>query len=638
MLYGDMLVYINKLKVYEYPGASCDSRLIYVLETYFSEKDRSDVLSELDIPILKKVFSDRWDEIIDTPMDYLVSQTGINDLWIRFASLIYTAYSNTELIQDYFGLLIPSLTKFYSPISRSRVSEEPLSHYLLMEDKSALISLVESERYSLANGGLFLNCSIDEPRPFSEPEIRRIERKGVWTKKYIQQIIDTANYKPIHTLKFSTVQALKNLVREGFYPDGLKYKHVLSDFESTQTDDAYHSFLLFLKHLEQDDKSEFFHLMEHPIRLYNVKNSFRNLWDGVIYRDECASSASEYFLKLILDYYPQARSFRPVILHHIDASDLRTDEDPLEYADLGAKETMLRLSVIFISLMTESFCCAPLTSQLISWRGYSNKVTHSGKQIFDLILPLLQEMVFARAVYSYEKILEKIYMAIREPKWVRYPTTEVWMERVLSDEILKIHDLNASLPELFANIVNELIAAKGASHRLIVLFDFTDELLTGFFLDSNIYISFVMLQIIRIRLLKKKENIELKDKLSTSNTMKDVTLSTFNMLDSIKHYFYLRLTALLSSSPSSLSSKKPDFFKPSQIILQQIETIQATSVQGLCENILHIADDRAIISSDQKLMIVAYFDAMRNGSIYSPRKKGVASQEKGYTRLLSSMF
>lgn len=640
---GDMAVYIERLETSRESLAACDPSLITKLSKHFKERDPHDPLCNDDLQLLKIIFYQRWygiDDfpgIKDSPMDYLVCQDGNNSLWINLAHQLHKEYASQLLIPDYYMLLIPSITEHEFIVHGTAISDFSFADCILAEGDTELIHLPDSESYACANGGLYLNCSPIEPRGFTAIEVQRISRKGSVAERYVQRIKETANYKPTYPLQYTTIEAVKALVRESFTPKGLKKGHHLTGIEYERAVNAYKKFSEFLSQLEKDNNSEFVHLMDHPIQMYRSKYTFRVIWEGAFYKGQCMTSASEYFLKLVLDYHPEARDFGVLILEYIDTQRF-TRAEPLEYADLIPAECARRLLILFISVMTENFSCALFTSQTITWYGYVNEVTRSGKQIHDQILPLLQRDDFSKTVGDYQRIIEMISTAKDSPKWLRYPGTDAWMGDILSGGIFTRTDLYASLPELFDNLVIELIKVNQVPAQLKVLYEFSDTLLNGFFVGHNSHECLAILQIMRINLFKEEKYNDLRERLSPRNTMTSTELFSDHMLDRIKRYLYFRLADLLTTNLSELSPKGPRFFKTENEFFQKVETIQVRSVHDLCEQIQHIFKETKGITTLQRANVDQYFYNMRNVSDYSSRRLSDLQLVGGYTSLLPSIF
>lgn len=640
---GEMAVYIEGLKTSTESLAACDLLLIKKLSKHFKGRDPHDPLSDDDIQLLKSIFYQRWygiddmSGIKDSLMDYLVFQDGNNSLWINLAHQLHKEYANQLPIPDYYMLLIPSLTQHEFIVHGTAISDFSFADCILAEGDTELIYLPDSEAYARANGGLFLNCSPIDPRAFTAIEVQRISRKGSLTEGYVQRIKETANYKPTHPLQYTTIQAVKALVRESFIPKGLKQGHQLTGIEYERAENAYMKFSEFLSQLEKDNNSEFVHLMEHPIQMHRSKYTVRVIWEGVFYKGQCMTSASEYFLKLVLDYHPEARDFGALILEYIDTQRV-SGAEPLEYADLNPQECERRLLILFISVMTENFSCALFTSQTITGYGYANEVTRSGKHIHDLILPLLQRNDFSKTVGYYQRILEMITVAKDSPKWLRYPGTDAWMGDILSGGIFTRPDLFASLPELFDNLVIEVIQVKHNQAQLKVLYEFSDTLLTGFFVGHNSRECLVILQIMRINLFKEEKYTYLRERLFPRNTMTSVELSSEHMLDRIKRYLNFRLADLLTTNFSELSQKGLRFFKMENDVFQKLDTIHARSVRDLCEQIQHIFKETKGITALQRATVDQYFYNMINVSDYSSRKLSEVQLAARSTSLLPSIF
>lgn len=188
------------------------------LESYKRELDTQRVFTPAHIEQLKSIFSLRWNEIAGTNLDYTREQNGINWSWILVARFVVGANLIPDM--DVYNVLMPTIKRTHWSSSREPLSRTPLSHCILSEDGTDLISLDESVQFyqqptrDPRQQKLFYNCTVYPAVRFKAIEVERIENAAPRLHRYVNiihnELIDTVSLP----LKRSTVLMFTTLVNK----------------------------------------------------------------------------------------------------------------------------------------------------------------------------------------------------------------------------------------------------------------------------------------------------------------------------------------------------------------------------------------------------------------------------------------
>ncbi|MCR9192933.1 MAG: hypothetical protein NXI01_09825 [Gammaproteobacteria bacterium] len=169
-------------------------------------------------------YRDKSDGIATGSYEYTFYREGANKQYMYIAEClsgwgILQRYG----IEDLWGLLIRTLTRFHDSISGKPYSKYPAGHLVVHENRTEMIVLQNSvDHYQLErdpNKKFFGLVSSGITVPFTPQQFSDIERYAAKRfKRGYRRLPDFADIK----LKASTLKALVNLVNDSLCPDGLK--------------------------------------------------------------------------------------------------------------------------------------------------------------------------------------------------------------------------------------------------------------------------------------------------------------------------------------------------------------------------------------------------------------------------------
>ena len=140
---SEILNYIDHIKIHS-SNDSFDQILINKLLHELKPDTVSFTFTEDVVRIIQTIFETRWIKCIDTPLDYTVNQSGMNQYWINLARSLAAVTNKT-----YLEFLFPSVkNKIDSQSSRALVDCGDLSNFFLFDDGLTLgcISSLEDIR------------------------------------------------------------------------------------------------------------------------------------------------------------------------------------------------------------------------------------------------------------------------------------------------------------------------------------------------------------------------------------------------------------------------------------------------------------------------------------------------------------
>lgn len=189
------------------------------LNALASQIQHHSVPSTDDINELKAIFALRWSEVAGGKQDYTKNQQGVNADWIMVAQLL----SGAGIFPvDYYNILMPTLQHTRNIWTKDRLTDYPLSHYILSTDKTRLILLDTCAHHyhvQKIEPRHFYNCSVNPPVKFDRIERSRIRFAAPRFRHFENVFNNENNNKEELPLKRSTVlfiaEFLKAILENG---------------------------------------------------------------------------------------------------------------------------------------------------------------------------------------------------------------------------------------------------------------------------------------------------------------------------------------------------------------------------------------------------------------------------------------
>jgi hypothetical protein len=419
--------------------------------------------SKIDAKLLENIqelYSLRWLEVIDSPLDYTRLLEGLNKPWISLAQCL----AGARLIPaNYYKFLIPTLSHDVEFISGNILVHYPLTHCILSNNNDELIYLGNCVEHHKANG-TFYNCNIKNPQgkaqPLTEKERQRVlESSSIFGNYFKESEIKTDEaviYK-------NTVDKIKELVEGSLFPIGLILGKDYNVEQSDSATKAYKRFLAFKASLRDNaEDNEHANLLNQRVLFNNKLLTFAQLMQQILNANDdeqaCVATAGQYLLKLVIDYNPAAK-FPQELEQNADVALMRLRSTKKVYRDydfLGEEEAIRRLKIIYVALMTHPFKCFLRGINLQAW-DCTNTVTNTGKEIADYL-----EKVFVsgseNARFAYAAIMENIVKPSLANKrlvtsWVRYIDTDIWLQTLRDNAMFKPANCMAFDPDLLLSVL-----------------------------------------------------------------------------------------------------------------------------------------------------------------------------------------
>lgn len=406
--------------------------------------ESTDVIKESQINELKKIYGLRWQLIMDGPEDYLRIDPR-NDPWIFLARML----AGAALIEpDYYRLLIPSLSHSTDSVSGEPLTLYPLSNYVLSECGKKLICLPVCVSQHEACG-TFYNCANTKPKVLTPKEIQRLKFADNRFWDYYQRL--TKPYTdPVISRK--TVKKLKTLVNDSLFDSGLAYGNNYSNEQMISTTHAYDKFFEYAGTLSED---EWLNLSQQRIFYKESQKTFGEVMNDVQRLGRCSALSGLFFAKLVVDYDPLIK-FSAEIESKININEMRMCSARKTYSDpqISQEEAQRRLLIMMVSLIQHKFSNFFFSGDIISLWNYENKVTSTGKRIFDEIMPVIINDNYKHAQHTYSRIMKTIIKpAINNKSYsdaVRRTTdTQLWLSSIENRSLFNHEYARYFMPELF---------------------------------------------------------------------------------------------------------------------------------------------------------------------------------------------
>ncbi|WP_131754667.1 hypothetical protein [Legionella londiniensis] len=358
---------------------------------------------------LQEIYAIRWLKILDTNLDYTRLQSEDNKEWILVAQTLAGA---GYISKDYYRFLMPTLTHDEDAIQLVRLSNYPLSHYILSEDGKSLLLLDNCAAHFHANG-TFYNCYTTPAVPLTRKELKRLGYSKPF-EKYIH-LIQSSSVRTDPPLQLRTVKAVYNLVNESCYSAGLMAGH---NYDITQMQAAERAYLKFYSEFNQLPFAERENLIKQQIIMRGVKKSFAEVLQGVT-EGNCIALSGKYFAQMVMDYAP-FWDFTEEVERHFSVSEMRQASQGkvfLDYGNIDDQEALRRLLILTAAVMVRKFYYWPFSHCTLYAYDFSNTVPDEINEIFSRIIPILNASNYAKARAVYVAIIESAVKPLREVNW-----------------------------------------------------------------------------------------------------------------------------------------------------------------------------------------------------------------------------
>lgn len=330
---------------------------------------------------IKVLYSERWQLIKGTHLDYTREQAGENEPWKRCAQLLAGA---EKIDKNYYLLLMPTITQPVDVISLEPITSVPLNHLILSSNGLELINVAQCvKNYEL--NGIFSYGR----RALDAVELERIayaHRKFHaypmrWHRKECRE------GSSIH---YSTVELLVDLVNGSVYPHGLLVGHDYNTHEMNAAEKAYQ---LFIEKYQQLPAAEKIALDKQIIYFGYRCKSFAEVLSDVLEKNECMAVLGQYTAQLVIDYAPFIE-FRAEIEKRMDIQEMRQNSRRKVVADFLNLTDEVRLNRA--QMMLSSLLSYPFKRGLTSVSGSRFKDISCFKESFSIpeeLVPLCSRLI-----------------------------------------------------------------------------------------------------------------------------------------------------------------------------------------------------------------------------------------------------
>lgn len=407
-----------------------------LLSNFKNKIANASIIDSSLIQDIVSIYTLRWSEVIDTQNDYMRSIEGVNKAWFSLAKKL----AEMGLIpSNYYKLLIPTLNDDYDKITNEELTARPLSHYILAEQDNELI-LLENCINHHKHYHTFNNCNQHPSKALTTKEIQRLRYADPHFSNYYQSI-EIPHDLPVYK---STIDAVKRLVNKSIFQEGLLSNRYYTNDHQVSADEAYKTFLSFREKLPEEERTN---LDGQLIVLDGQQYTFLEILEIICDKGECLATYGLFFLKLVIDYQSDA-----VFHNHPDLNKFINCSAKKIYRSVTAEEALRRIKMLFVSLMTYRFDYLWGTGRAVQLWDCANTTTHTGKEIFDTLQPL----ICLETIESPEKIYHSLINTIIEPallnegivpKLTRSSTTIKWLQSIVDDSMFEIDNQMAFEPE-----------------------------------------------------------------------------------------------------------------------------------------------------------------------------------------------
>ncbi|WP_419419343.1 hypothetical protein ACNVED_12530 [Legionella sp. D16C41] len=453
---------------------------------------RIDQLNAYLVQEIVELFTLRWQEIIDTPLDYTRLIDGANESWISLAQYLEGAQLLNFLSPpNYYKLLIPTLTHETDFISGEKLTVYPLTHYILAEQGDELIFLpncVSNFTYRKT----FYNCN--HFKPFTAVEKERIKHSLPHFVRCFNEAEEENHDIPVSR---KTVLEVKKLVEGTLYPEGL---YLGNDITASQLDYAENSYKEFLKYLNNLPEEEKLNLLSQTILFEGRKITFLEVLEQVLDKGECLVVYAQYLLKFVLDYDPFVR-FPVEWEHKVRIDTMRPQSEQKVFSDydhISDEEAIKRILILGVSLMTHTFKYLPLTGVSFSLWDCSNTITKTGNDIMNLIKKPIFSGDFTQARFIYASLMESVIKPAfisdgYRVTFLRYPDTIAWLSTIIDGSLFRQSSITCFEPDTLLSV---LWSYKDKSSKIMPQIEnFLEEIISTLLQTQNDYLKWIRINI-----------------------------------------------------------------------------------------------------------------------------------------------
>ncbi|MDP1603126.1 MAG: hypothetical protein Q8M03_07660 [Legionella sp.] len=455
------------------------SKINSKLENLQQKASRAGEIDEELLEKIRELYSMRWFEVIDTWLDYTRVLDGLNKPWISLAQCM----AGAGLIDpNYYRLLIPTLKHDEGFIEAQKLTDFPLTHYILSDNNAELIYLDTCVRHYKINR-TFYNWNPKKPQPLTEIEKQRVLRSlPVYANYFKQWEIETDDF----VIKRSTVDEIKKLAEKSLFTDGLYSGKNYTVEQDKSAEVAYEDFLGFMATLPEDELVNLFNqrmlyknkrltlsdLLQrvlHPGYLHILYSNFGHLIQRVPSTEEreerplCAALAAQHYLfKLVIDYNPEEElpsTKKYTKIERADIIEMRANSIKKVYRDyefLIDKEAIRRFRIIYVALLTHSFGYLLIGGHKLSVWDCVNTVTNTGIKISDLLNKVLithsENPRFAYAMME-TTIREALADNSMKTSLTRSVDTEIWLKTILNGSMFEAANCTTFDPDLLLAVL-----------------------------------------------------------------------------------------------------------------------------------------------------------------------------------------
>jgi hypothetical protein len=421
------------------------------------------------------IFTLRWTHILKAQPDmlYTCRLSGENAKWRHQAALLAGAGYFTK---NYYRVLMPTLKHEVDAVQQVSITFYGLDYYILSDDGSYLILLLNSEKYLLSHTEEILyNCSTVPVSFFTEKEIRYLHDANPRYRRYIKYTQATI---PDFALAKSTILEIQKLVNESFFSIGLDPSPdaVYDPRQQARAEMAYQNFQFFLSELPQQELKNL--LMQRIIsegKIHNVKSILH-----AIQNYQCIAPQGILWAQLVLAYAPwltfKASVERLEAVRSVRASASFQGKVFYDYRSIDGNEARRRLHVLATSILSHSFQSWFRAATCSLW-DCKNNVVGVVNDIYTALLPFLTARQYQRVRFLYVLILESIVIPALSNQsfsgfgyWKMTPTTIEWLESITSGSLFTTPGSWYEPPFLFKRLNSLKNGLKGKIAKEVFLF------------------------------------------------------------------------------------------------------------------------------------------------------------------------
>ncbi|QBR85048.1 hypothetical protein E3983_12200 [Legionella israelensis] len=264
-----------------------DKKLVDRLQNQFAHRMGDDKFTKNDLKIVKLIFQDRWQAVIDTPYDYMQNMQGINQIWIGIARLLAKENPSLTVIQ----LLCPTVKNMRDSNNFSLLANiSDFTHLYLGDDDQSVYELSGFIKHLIRAKDQLSTYSSNfkQLRAVTVKELARIHRShNTKNVLFINKVRYQNAWAYLNKQLFPKLQ-VKGEIPAHLFPSFLELIKLYFDAcsKTVSFNQFKQSFLSWLKHLMQcpiDDVNAFYgvvlnfkqqkkYMLELLIDIHNAKD------------------------------------------------------------------------------------------------------------------------------------------------------------------------------------------------------------------------------------------------------------------------------------------------------------------------------------------------------------------------------